>query len=225
MNEPADLNTSPNYSDIIAAAERLTGIAVRTPLLESTILNDVAGGRVLLKAETLQRTGSFKIRGAYNFVSQLDEAQLRQGVVAYSSGNHAQGVAAAAGLLGAPATIVMPSDAPAIKLNNTRALGANVVTYDRHSEPREEIAAQLAVETGATMCRLSTILDDRRTGHRGFGKSSRKPVRLARCPTKCWCAAAAVGSPPGSPLYLPKPSLRRVFTQSNQTVLTILHVP
>ena len=151
MNEPADLSTPPNYSDIAAAAERLTDIAVRTPLLESAILNDVAGGRVLLKAETLQRTGSFKIRGAYNFVSQLDEAQLRQGVVAYSSGNHAQGVAAAAGLLGAPATIVMPSDAPAIKLNNTRALGANVVTYDRDSERREEIAAQLAVETGATI--------------------------------------------------------------------------
>jgi len=120
-------------------------------LLESPALNDAVGGRVLLKAETLQRTGSFKFRGAYNFVSQLDAAQRRRGVVAYSSGNHAQGVAAAASLLDAPATIVMPSDAPAIKLDNTRALGASVVIYDRHSEPREEIAARIAAETGATL--------------------------------------------------------------------------
>jgi len=141
----------PTYSDITAAAKRLTGTAVRTPLLESPALNEAVGGRILLKAETLQRTGSFKFRGAYNFVEQLDDAQRRRGVVAYSSGNHAQGVAAAAALLGAPATIVMPSDAPSIKLDNTRALGATVVTYDRHSEPREEIAARLAADTGATI--------------------------------------------------------------------------
>jgi len=151
MSDQAGSSTPPGYADITAAAERLSAMAVRTPLLESPVLNDAVGGRILLKAETLQRTGSFKFRGAYNFVSQLDDAQRRRGVVAYSSGNHAQGVAAAASLLGAPATIVMPSDAPAIKLDNTRALGATVVTYDRHSEPREEIAARLAADTGATI--------------------------------------------------------------------------
>ncbi len=151
MSDLAVPLTLPSYADIKAAAKRLDGAAVRTPLLESPALNDAVGGRVLLKAETLQRTGSFKFRGAYNFVSQLDAAQRRRGVVAYSSGNHAQGVAAAASLLDAPATIVMPSDAPAIKLDNTRALGASVVIYDRHSEPREEIAARIAAETGATL--------------------------------------------------------------------------
>lgn len=151
MTGQAGAYKPPTYSDITAAAERLAATAVRTPLLENPALNEAVGGRILLKAETLQRTGSFKFRGAYNFISQLDDAQRRRGVVAYSSGNHAQGVAAAAALLGAPATIVMPSDAPAIKLDNTRALGATVVTYDRHSEPREEIAARLAADSGATI--------------------------------------------------------------------------
>ena len=151
MNDQASPLTPPNYADITAAAERLAATAVRTPLLEHPVLNDAAGGRILLKAETLQRTGSFKFRGAYNFVAQLENAQRRRGVVAYSSGNHAQGVAAAAALLGAPATIVMPTDAPAIKLANTQTLGAAVVTYDRHSEAREEIAARLAADTGASI--------------------------------------------------------------------------
>jgi threonine dehydratase len=151
MSDQAVPLKPPSYADIKAAAERLAGVAVRTPLLESPALNEAVGGRVLLKAETLQRTGSFKFRGAYNFISQLDAEQRRAGVVAYSSGNHAQGVAAAAALLGAPATIVMPTDAPSIKLDNTRALGATVVTYDRHNEPREEIAARLAADSGATL--------------------------------------------------------------------------
>ncbi|MCZ6838582.1 MAG: threonine/serine dehydratase [Alphaproteobacteria bacterium] len=151
MNGQVSPFTPPSHADITAAAERLAATAVCTPLLENAALNDAVGGRILLKAETLQRTGSFKFRGAYNFISQLDGGQRRRGVVAYSSGNHAQGVAAAAALLGAPATIVMPTDAPSIKLDNTRALGATVVTYDRHSEPREEIAAQLATESGATL--------------------------------------------------------------------------
>jgi len=151
MSDPAVPLTPPSYADIIAAAERLAGTAVYTPLLENPVLSEAVGGRMLLKAETLQRTGSFKFRGAYNFISQLDAAQRRNGVVAYSSGNHAQGVAAAAALLGAPATIVMPSDAPAVKLDNTRALGATVVTYNRDTEPREEIAARLAADTGATI--------------------------------------------------------------------------
>lgn len=151
MNDQAGSFTPPSYADITAAAERLAAMAVHTPLLENPDLNHTVGGRILLKAETLQRTGSFKFRGAYNFVSQLDDAQRRRGVVAYSSGNHAQGVAAAAALVGSPATIVMPADAPSIKLDNTRALGATVVTYDRQSEPREAIAARLAADTGATL--------------------------------------------------------------------------
>ena len=123
----------PNFADIEAAAERLRGIANRTPLLESETLNQRAGGRVLLKAECLQRTGTFKFRGAYNAISQVDAAA----VVAYSSGNHAQGVAAAAKLLNKHATIVMPADAPAIKIENTRAHGAEVRLYDRATELRE----------------------------------------------------------------------------------------
>ncbi len=151
MNSQAGSYSPPTYADICAARKRLAETAVRTPLLENPALNDVTGGRILLKAETLQRTGSFKFRGAYNFLSQIDDTRRRNGVVAYSSGNHAQGVAAAAALFGVPATIVMPADAPSIKLDNTRALGAKVVTYDRYSEAREEIAVNLAADLGATI--------------------------------------------------------------------------
>ena len=143
----------PNFADVEAAAERLAGHAVVTPLLNSPALDRRVGGRVLLKAETLQRTGSFKFRGAYNRISRIPEDARPAGVVAYSSGNHAQGVAAAAALLGVPATIVMPKDAPAIKLANTRGYGAEVVLYDRFTEAREEICAELAARRGATIVR------------------------------------------------------------------------
>lgn len=143
----------PTFADIAAAAERLRGQAVVTPLLESPALNAEVGGRVLLKAETLQRTGSFKFRGACNRISQIAPAERPAGVVAYSSGNHAQGVAAAAAMLEVPATIVMPADAPAIKVDNTRGYGAEIVFYDRHSESREEIAGELATAKGATIVR------------------------------------------------------------------------
>jgi threonine dehydratase len=139
----------PSFADIEAAAARLRRIAVRTPLLESEALNERAGGRVLLKAECLQRTGSFKFRGAYNTISQIEA----DAVVAYSSGNHAQGVAAAAKLLGKAATIVMPADAPAIKVENTRAYGAAVRLYDRQREAREAIGAEIAARTGAALIR------------------------------------------------------------------------
>ena len=139
----------PTIADVEAAAERMRGIAVRTPLLESEALNELAGGRVLLKAECVQRTGSFKFRGAYNTISQIDA----RAVVAYSSGNHAQGVAAAAKLLGRAATIVMPADAPAIKIENTRAYGAEVRLYDRQRESREELGADIAARTGAALIR------------------------------------------------------------------------
>src|SRR5687768_13637168 len=142
-------NALPTFADVEAAAERLRGVAVRTPLLESEALNERVGGRVLLKPECLQRTGSFKLRGAYNAISQIDA----DAVVAYSSGNHAQGVAAAAKLLGKAATIVMPADAPAIKIENTRGYGAGVRLYDRQAESREEIGAEVAARTGAALIR------------------------------------------------------------------------
>jgi threonine dehydratase len=141
----------PDFDDVRAAAARLAGHAQRTPLLAGTPLDERTGGRILLKLETLQHTGSFKFRGAYNRLSQLDAAQRKVGVVAFSSGNHAQGVAYAARLLGVPATIVMPTDAPRVKLQNTLALGAQVITYDRLRESREEIAARLARERGAVL--------------------------------------------------------------------------
>jgi threonine dehydratase len=146
--EPVDL---PGFDDVQAAAERLVGIARRTPLLVGTPLDELTGGRVLLKAESLQRTGSFKIRGAYNRLVQLDDDQRRAGVVAFSSGNHAQGVAAAARMLGIHAAIVMPADAPHAKLEGTRALGAEIILYDRERESREQIAGRLAAERGATL--------------------------------------------------------------------------
>jgi threonine dehydratase len=141
----------PGFDDVRAAAARIAGHARRTPLLFGTPLDAITGGRILLKLETLQHTGSFKFRGAYNRLAQLDAAQRAAGVVAFSSGNHAQGVAAAARLLGVAATIVMPADAPRVKMQNTLALGAEVVTYDRLRESREEIAARLATERGAVL--------------------------------------------------------------------------
>ncbi|MFO0453400.1 MAG: threonine/serine dehydratase [Pseudomonadota bacterium] len=138
-------------ADVESAAALLDGVAVRTPLLEFEALNARVGGRVLLKCEGFQHTGSFKFRGAYNRLARLAPAERAAGVVAFSSGNHAQGVADAARRLGMRATIVMPADAPAIKLANTRALGAEVVTYDRLRESREAIAARIAAERGSVL--------------------------------------------------------------------------
>lgn len=134
---------------IQAALKRIAHHAIRTPLLENEILNERTKARVLLKPECLQKTGSFKFRGAFNKVSQLQKAQLELGVVACSSGNHAQGLARAAQIVGCPATIVMPSDAPQIKIQNTRRYGAQVVLYDRYTESREQIALSIAANTGA----------------------------------------------------------------------------
>jgi threonine dehydratase len=139
----------PTFDDVLEARERLKGHAVMTPLIESPVLNERAGGRVLIKAECLQRTGSFKFRGAWNAISRLSGETAKGGVVAYSSGNHAQGVAAAAQLMKLPALIVMPSDTPQIKQVNTRSYGAEVVTYDRGTENREAIAERIAGERGA----------------------------------------------------------------------------
>jgi threonine dehydratase len=140
---------SVTIADIEAAAGRIAGVAVRTPLLESSALNERAGGRILIKAETLQRVGAFKFRGAYNRLSQLTPDERARGVVAFSSGNHAQGVALAARLLGMPAIIVIPSDAPEVKIAATRGYGAEVRLYDRAGEDREAIADDLARRRGA----------------------------------------------------------------------------
>ena len=143
--------TLPTAKDVYAAAERLAGVAHQTPLLTSDDLNQRTGKQVFLKAENLQRTGSFKFRGAYNRLVQLSEDERSRGVVAFSSGNHAQGVACAAQLLNIPAVIVMPDDAPSIKRSNTEAYEAEVIGYDRATESREQIAADIAEARGAVL--------------------------------------------------------------------------
>lgn len=145
------MSSLPIFADVQAAARRLEGITIRTPLLENERVNRMLGGRLFLKAECLQRTGSFKLRGAYNFLASMSEADRARGVVGWSSGNHAQGLAEAARLLGTRATIVMPADAPALKVANTRASGAEVVLYDRVRDSREEIGQGIATKTGATI--------------------------------------------------------------------------
>ena len=142
-----------NIDMIEAAAARIAGHARRTPLLESPFLNEIAGRRVLVKPECLQVTGSFKFRGGWSAVSALSDEVRARGVLAYSSGNHAQGVAAAAAGHGVSAVIVMPSDAPQLKIDNTRALGAEVVLYERGRDSREEIGDRLSQERGLTLIR------------------------------------------------------------------------
>jgi threonine dehydratase len=137
--------------DVEDAARRLAGVSNKTPLLRNSELDEITGATVFLKPEMFQGIGSFKIRGAYNLMSQLSPEQASRGVVAWSSGNHAQGVALAGKLLGIPAAIVMPGDAPASKLENTRRLGGEVITYDRYSEDREAIARAIAAERDAAL--------------------------------------------------------------------------
>jgi len=144
---------TPTFADVEEAAAFLAPYALETPLIENTDLNDRLGCRVLLKLENLQRTGSFKFRGACNRILHIPEADRARGVVAFSSGNHAQGVAAATALFGIPALIVMPKDAPRAKLDGTRARGAEVVFYDRLSDDREAIAQAICTERGATLIR------------------------------------------------------------------------
>src|SRR3954467_11726061 len=141
----------PTFADIQAAADRIKPYAIRTLLVESWVLNAEVGARIFLKLETLQRTGSFKFRGACNRLAMIPEMDRGHGGVAFSSGNHAQGVAAAAALFGMPAVIVMPSDAPRPKIDGTRALGAMIVEYDRVRDDREAIAAKICAEHGAVL--------------------------------------------------------------------------
>ena len=134
------------FKDIEAAAERLAPVIVETPLLRSAALDEAAGGAIWIKPENLQVTGSFKFRGAYNMMSQLATEEAKRGVVAFSSGNHAQAVAACGSMLGIETTIVMPEDAPTIKIENTRRLGGKIVFFDRYSEDREAITQKIAAE-------------------------------------------------------------------------------
>lgn len=140
-----------DYKEILLAAERLKGVIQETPLFESAELNERVRGRILIKPECLQRTGSFKIRGAYNLMCQLSDAEASRGVVAFSSGNHAQGVALAGKLLNIKTTIVIPEDAPSAKIENTKKLGGNVILYDRYKEDREEIAKEIALNSNSTL--------------------------------------------------------------------------
>jgi len=151
MPHAASAQPLPTARDVDAAARLLHGVAWRTPLITSPALEALTGGRVFLKAETLQRTGSFKFRGAYNKIAAIPQERRAGGVVAYSSGNHAQGVAAAARLLGMPAVIVMPSDAPRSKRERTAALGAEIMLFDRIKDDREAIARRIAQERNAVL--------------------------------------------------------------------------
>nr|WP_221292430.1 threo-3-hydroxy-L-aspartate ammonia-lyase [Herbaspirillum sp. SJZ102] len=141
----------PTFADVLLAAERIKPWAHRTPVLTSRTADAELGASLFFKCENFQRMGAFKFRGAMNALAQFDEAQRRAGVITFSSGNHAQGTALAAQLLGIPATIVMPLDAPAAKVAATRGYGANVVTYDRYTEDREQICARLAEEKKLTV--------------------------------------------------------------------------
>ncbi|MFT8471655.1 threo-3-hydroxy-L-aspartate ammonia-lyase [Acetobacter persici] len=145
------MQTAPDFSDVVAASVRLKGQAHRTPVLTSRYLNALSGAELFFKAENFQRVGAFKFRGALNAILSLPEAVRSKGVVAYSSGNHAQGVASAAQLVGIPAVIVMPEDAPAMKIAATRDYGAQVVLYDRYTQDRQAIGEALAAERGATV--------------------------------------------------------------------------
>lgn len=140
-----------SLADIEAAARAIDGVAVKTPVLESPLLNAALGCRLRVKAEPLQITGSFKFRGAYNAISRIPEARKAAGVVAFSSGNHAQGVAAAASMLGLPAAILMPADAPKTKVRLTKDWGAEVIPFDRFTQSREEMGAKLCADRGATL--------------------------------------------------------------------------
>lgn len=155
MNSSPPSDPAPPVSPraVNAAAERIAGRAVVTPLLESAALNDIVGGRLLVKAECLQRTGSFKYRGALNRLSQMSAEERAKGVLTYSSGNHGQAVAAVAKELGIRATIVMPADSPKVKMEGVRRYGAEIVPYDRASEEREDVAARLIAESGAVLVR------------------------------------------------------------------------
>lgn len=151
MTQPAPDLVLPAYADVEAAARRLEGVARRTPVMTSRTADERAGANLFFKCENFQRMGAFKFRGAYNAIASLPEAARRQGVIAFSSGNHAQGMALAGRILGAPVTIIMPQDAPAAKIAATRGYGAEVVLYDRYAQDRETIGRDLSAARGLAL--------------------------------------------------------------------------
>ena len=151
MSTASRMNFLPTYDDVVAASGRLLGHAHRTPVMTSRTANDEFGADVFFKCENLQRTGAFKFRGAFNALSKFDERQRRAGVVTFSSGNHAQAIALSARLLGMPASIVMPEDAPQAKVAATRGYGATIILYDRYRDDREQIGRDLAEKNGLTL--------------------------------------------------------------------------
>lgn len=214
---PPSPDDAPVFGDIEEAARRIEGLAVRTPLLESPLLNDRIGRRLLVKPECLQRTGSFKFRGATNKIRAYGDDLKPGGVVAYSSGNHAQGVAAAAKMAGIPALIVMPEDAPAIKRANTEAWGAEVRLYNRYSESREEIGEAIAAERGAVLVRPyddpQVIAGQGTVGleiHQQLAELGVEPEALACCcgggGLMAGVALALAETRPGLPLYAVEPA-------------------
>jgi threonine dehydratase len=207
----------PDIAAVRAAAGRIAGEAVLTPLLESPAVNARLGGRLLVKAEPLQRTGSFKFRGAYNTLAQFSAEQRRKGVVTWSSGNHAQGVAAAAQALGIPALIVMPADAPAMKVANTRGYGAEIVLYDRIKESREEIGTRIATERGATIVapydEIQVIAGQGTCGLEIAAQAKARDIRLDAVLVCCGgggltagCATALAAETPQTKIYAVEPA-------------------
>src|SRR5262249_20677074 len=192
MDAIVETPSPPTAADVDAAAKNIAGVALRTPLISSPVLDAVLGARVFLKAETLQRTGSFKFRGAYNKISTLPKESRAGGVVAYSSGNHAQGVAAAAKLCGMRAVIVMPSDAPKPKRERTAALGAEIVLYDRDREDRAAIAREIVAARGAT---LVSPFDDPMViaGQGTAGREIAEDPEAFGIKTRVWRVGAAGG--------------------------------
>ena len=148
---------APTYADVADAAERIAGAAHRTPVMTSRTADALTGANLFFKCENFQRMGAFKFRGAFNAISHFSESQRQAGVLTYSSGNHAQAIALSARIAGIKATIIMPEDAPAAKMEATRGYGGEVITYDRYTENREEIGARLAQERGMTLDRKSVV--------------------------------------------------------------------
>ncbi|MEO0437300.1 MAG: threonine/serine dehydratase [Pseudomonadota bacterium] len=207
---------NPSFRDIEDAVLRLDGEALRTPLLSNPALDAHTGRRVLLKAELFQLAGSFKFRGAFNRIAQLNSEERKAGVIAWSSGNHAQGVAAAAARKGVRARIVMPQDSPKIKIENTKALGAEVIHYDRYSEDREAISSALAERDGGVIVPsyddVAVIAGQGTAGHEIFTEATKQGRRIDALLVCCGgggltagCALAAQAMSPATDLFCVEP--------------------
>ncbi len=223
----------PTYADVEAAAERLKGIAHHTPAMSSATANRRTGASLVFKPENLQRMGAFKFRGAYNALSRLGSGQRAQGVVTFSSGNHAQAVALAGQLLGIPAVIVMPADAPPVKIAATRAYGAEIVLYDRNREDRAEVATRLGKERGLTLIppfdHVDVIAGQGTAALELIDDVGPLDVLLVPCGgggLLSGCAIAARGRAPGIAVYGVEPAAGDDVTRSFATgVLQSVHNP